>query len=197
VGVHVDERTASALALPLSGVRSQRGASIAGPEGLGRLGGGVTRPLEDPSLVFLIFRDGRLCKLSMPPVGGEIALPRLKPFEAACAHTRSGERPVRQRACRPAAETPGRSRHSSAAASIASRPRDWTSASFAVVSQSYAAVTQGEPSMGNPYIFTCLCEPLPSSLVLSPCAWLRAPAAEPVSMKGSRRRAPTRTRLGG
>jgi len=42
-----------------------------------------TRPLEDPSLVFLIFRDGRLRKLEMPPVGGELELPRLEPFEAA------------------------------------------------------------------------------------------------------------------
>jgi hypothetical protein len=45
-----------------------------------------TQPLEDPSLVFLVFRDGRLRRLTMPPVGGEISLPRLKPFEAALRH---------------------------------------------------------------------------------------------------------------
>jgi hypothetical protein len=42
-----------------------------------------TQPLEDPSLVFLVFHDGGLRRLTMPPVGGEIALPRMKPFEAA------------------------------------------------------------------------------------------------------------------
>jgi hypothetical protein len=42
-----------------------------------------TRPLDDPSLVFLVFRDGGLRRLALPPVGGELALPRLKPFEIA------------------------------------------------------------------------------------------------------------------
>jgi hypothetical protein len=42
-----------------------------------------TRPLDDPSLIFLAFRDGGLRRLAMPPVGGEIAFPRLKPFEVA------------------------------------------------------------------------------------------------------------------
>ncbi len=42
-----------------------------------------TRPLEDPSLVFLAFRNGTLRRFKMPPVGGETAFPRLKPFEAA------------------------------------------------------------------------------------------------------------------
>jgi hypothetical protein len=42
-----------------------------------------TRLLDDPSLIFLTFRDGGLRRLAMPPVGGEIVLPRLKPFEIA------------------------------------------------------------------------------------------------------------------
>lgn len=42
-----------------------------------------TRPLDDPSLIFLAFRDGGLRRLAMPSVGGEIAFPRLKPFEVA------------------------------------------------------------------------------------------------------------------
>jgi hypothetical protein len=42
-----------------------------------------TRPLDDPSLVFLVFRDGGLRRLALPPIGGEMTLPRLKPFEAA------------------------------------------------------------------------------------------------------------------
>lgn len=41
------------------------------------------RPLDDPSLIFLAFQDHRLRRLALPPVGGELALPRLKPFEAA------------------------------------------------------------------------------------------------------------------
>ena len=42
-----------------------------------------TRPLEDPSLVFLVFRDGGLRRFTVPPVGAVVELPRLKPFEAA------------------------------------------------------------------------------------------------------------------
>ena len=42
-----------------------------------------TRPLDDPSLIFLAFRDGGLRRLAMPPVGTDLALPRLKPFEIA------------------------------------------------------------------------------------------------------------------
>jgi hypothetical protein len=42
-----------------------------------------TRPLEDPSLVFLVFRDGGLRRLTVPAVGAVLELPRLKPFEAA------------------------------------------------------------------------------------------------------------------
>lgn len=42
-----------------------------------------TKPLDDPSLVFLIFKDGRLRRLTPPPVGGELALPKLAPFAAA------------------------------------------------------------------------------------------------------------------
>jgi len=42
-----------------------------------------TRPLDDPSLIFLAFRDGGLRRLALPPIGGEIAFPRLKPFEVA------------------------------------------------------------------------------------------------------------------
>ncbi|HXT96100.1 MAG TPA: hypothetical protein VN853_07355 [Polyangia bacterium] len=41
------------------------------------------RPLDDPALIFLVFQDHRLRRLALPPVGGELALPRLKPFEAA------------------------------------------------------------------------------------------------------------------
>jgi hypothetical protein len=41
-----------------------------------------TRPLDDPSLVLLVFRDGGLRRLALPPVGGEMTLARLKPFEA-------------------------------------------------------------------------------------------------------------------
>lgn len=41
------------------------------------------RPLDDPSLIFLVFRDHALRRLALPPVGGELTLPRLKPFEAA------------------------------------------------------------------------------------------------------------------
>jgi hypothetical protein len=42
-----------------------------------------TRPLDDPSLVLLTFRDGGLRRLTIPPVGTVIELPRLKPFETA------------------------------------------------------------------------------------------------------------------
>ena len=42
-----------------------------------------TRSLDDPSLIFLAFRDGGLRRVAMPPVGGETAFPRLKPFEIA------------------------------------------------------------------------------------------------------------------
>jgi hypothetical protein len=42
-----------------------------------------TRPLDDPSLIFLVFRDGSLHRLAIPPVGSVVDLPRLKPFEAA------------------------------------------------------------------------------------------------------------------
>jgi hypothetical protein len=42
-----------------------------------------TRSLDDPSLIFLAFRDGGLRRLAMPPIGGEMAFPRLKPFEVA------------------------------------------------------------------------------------------------------------------
>jgi hypothetical protein len=41
-----------------------------------------TKPLDDPSLVFLAYRDGGLRRLALPPVGTELDLPRLKPFEA-------------------------------------------------------------------------------------------------------------------
>ncbi len=41
------------------------------------------RPLDDPSLIFLTFREGGLRRLTIPPVGTALALPRLKPFEAA------------------------------------------------------------------------------------------------------------------
>jgi hypothetical protein len=40
-----------------------------------------TRPLDDPSLVFLVFRDGGLRRLAMPAIGSVVELPRLKPFE--------------------------------------------------------------------------------------------------------------------
>jgi len=42
-----------------------------------------TRPLDDPSLIFLALRDGRLRRLTMPPLGAVVELRRLKPFEAA------------------------------------------------------------------------------------------------------------------
>jgi hypothetical protein len=42
-----------------------------------------TQPLDAPSLVFLVFRDGGLRRLAPPPIGTELTLPRLKPFEAA------------------------------------------------------------------------------------------------------------------
>jgi hypothetical protein len=42
-----------------------------------------TRPLDDPSLIFLTFQGGHLRRLALPPPGAELALPRLKPFEAA------------------------------------------------------------------------------------------------------------------
>jgi hypothetical protein len=42
-----------------------------------------TRSLDDPSLIFLVFRDRGLRRLTLPAVGGEVALPRLKPFQAA------------------------------------------------------------------------------------------------------------------
>jgi hypothetical protein len=42
-----------------------------------------TQPLDDPSLVFLVFRDGGLRRLAPPPIGAELTLPRLKPFQAA------------------------------------------------------------------------------------------------------------------
>jgi len=42
-----------------------------------------TRTLDDPSLVFLVFRDGGLRRLTMPPVGEVLELPRLAPFQAA------------------------------------------------------------------------------------------------------------------
>jgi hypothetical protein len=42
-----------------------------------------TRPLDDPSLIFLVFRQGGLRRLTIPPEGGVVELPRLKPFEAA------------------------------------------------------------------------------------------------------------------
>jgi hypothetical protein len=42
-----------------------------------------TRSLDDPSLVFLVFRDGGLRRLAIPAPGAIIELPRLKPFEAA------------------------------------------------------------------------------------------------------------------
>jgi hypothetical protein len=42
-----------------------------------------TKPVDDPSLIFLMFRDGGLRRLSMPPIGTDLTLPRLKPFEIA------------------------------------------------------------------------------------------------------------------
>ena len=39
------------------------------------------RPLEDPSLVFLTLRDRGLRRLALPPIGGELTLPKLNPFE--------------------------------------------------------------------------------------------------------------------
>ncbi|HEY4393352.1 MAG TPA: hypothetical protein VGP64_04795 [Polyangia bacterium] len=42
-----------------------------------------TRPLDDPSLIFLVFRDGGLRRLTMPALGAVVELPQLKPFEAA------------------------------------------------------------------------------------------------------------------
>jgi hypothetical protein len=42
-----------------------------------------TRPLDDPSLIFLVFRDGGLRRLAMPPIGSIVELPRLKPLAAA------------------------------------------------------------------------------------------------------------------
>jgi hypothetical protein len=41
-----------------------------------------TRPLDDPALVFLTFREGGLRRLAIPSIGTEIALPRLKPLES-------------------------------------------------------------------------------------------------------------------
>jgi hypothetical protein len=38
------------------------------------------RPLDDPSLVFVILAQRRLVRLTLPPVGGEIALPRERPL---------------------------------------------------------------------------------------------------------------------
>lgn len=40
-------------------------------------------PLDDPSFVFLAFSQGDLRRLSLPKVGDEISLPKLRPFEAA------------------------------------------------------------------------------------------------------------------
>jgi hypothetical protein len=42
-----------------------------------------TRPLDDPSLIFLVFRDGRLRRFTPPAIGSVVDLPRLKPFAAA------------------------------------------------------------------------------------------------------------------
>jgi hypothetical protein len=42
-----------------------------------------TKPVDDPSLIFLVFRDGGLHRLTMPPLGTDLALPRLKPLEIA------------------------------------------------------------------------------------------------------------------
>ena len=42
-----------------------------------------TRPLDDPSLIFLIFREGRLRRLTVPRDDTAVDLPRLKPFAAA------------------------------------------------------------------------------------------------------------------
>jgi hypothetical protein len=41
-----------------------------------------TKPLDDPSLVFLVYRDGGLRRLTMPAPGEVVELPRLKPFAA-------------------------------------------------------------------------------------------------------------------
>jgi hypothetical protein len=40
------------------------------------------RPLEDPSLVFLVLRAGRMQRLQMPAIGSEIDLPRAQPSAA-------------------------------------------------------------------------------------------------------------------
>jgi len=42
-----------------------------------------TKPVDDPSLIFLVFRDGGLRRLTMPPIGTDLALPQLKPLEIA------------------------------------------------------------------------------------------------------------------
>lgn len=41
------------------------------------------RPLDDPSLVFLAFRQGGLRRFTFPKIGEAVVLPRLEPFEAA------------------------------------------------------------------------------------------------------------------
>jgi hypothetical protein len=38
------------------------------------------RPLEDPSLIFLVFSEGRLRRFTFPPMGQEITLPRAQPL---------------------------------------------------------------------------------------------------------------------